>query len=321
MIRTSNHLKAFTLIELLVVIAIVAVLLSVLIPALNYAKIQATGAICMANLNGLCKTYVLYAEDNDTWLVGSGTGRTDQPNGWNGWEEQKRPAWNASAPRKSVKNFVAYPQNEAHAFRNETLQDEIRGLERGGLWAYAESEKIYHCPSDKRYLRPPTGINAPNEKGGYRTYSIGCNYNGYGNGDGWATGEYLVQVEKANEILTPGARIVFVEEQDGQGYNVNTWNIYLIYSGFPNFWIGDPLSAVHNQRSTLGYADGHAEKHQWQDKAVVKTFEDKQKNGNQVPTNPIYLFGPDEGGDLSWFVRSYIPRIAPANAGFYPLTK
>lgn len=56
--------KAFTLIELLVVISIIAVLMSILMPALGKVKEQANAVVCASSLrqNGLCMT--LYANDN-----------------------------------------------------------------------------------------------------------------------------------------------------------------------------------------------------------------------------------------------------------------
>jgi prepilin-type N-terminal cleavage/methylation domain-containing protein/prepilin-type processing-associated H-X9-DG protein len=60
--RRSN---GFTLIELLVVIAIIAVLMGILIPALNKAKDLAMGASCKANLKGYTFAVQMYAQDND----------------------------------------------------------------------------------------------------------------------------------------------------------------------------------------------------------------------------------------------------------------
>ena len=147
-----------------------------------------------------------------------------------------------------------------------------------------------------------------------------CPLNGYAYGDGWATGEYYATVYKTNEISSPGTKIVFVEETGRhRDIMINTWDIYLVGATFPNFWPGDPISCVHNQRSTFGFADGHIELHAWQDKAVIKTFVDQIKNGNNPPFNSAYLFGPGEGGDLSWFVRHYVPRAPQPGYSFYPL--
>jgi len=57
--------KAFTLIELLVVIAIIALLLSVVMPALKKAKEAAKSTRCKSNLRQLTMGMRLYAEDND----------------------------------------------------------------------------------------------------------------------------------------------------------------------------------------------------------------------------------------------------------------
>ena len=57
--------KAFTLIELLVVIAIIALLLSVMIPALNMVKAQAQAAICRSNVKQWGVVFMMYTQDNE----------------------------------------------------------------------------------------------------------------------------------------------------------------------------------------------------------------------------------------------------------------
>ena len=65
--------KGFTLIELLVVISIIALLLSILMPGLQRAKELASGVVCTNNEKSLCTAWVMYAEDNDSNIVGGST--------------------------------------------------------------------------------------------------------------------------------------------------------------------------------------------------------------------------------------------------------
>jgi len=66
--------KGFTLIELLVVIAIIAMLLAILMPALNKVKKIAQRVICGTNLKGLGTAETVYANDYDDEFVVQGRG-------------------------------------------------------------------------------------------------------------------------------------------------------------------------------------------------------------------------------------------------------
>ncbi len=68
--RRGRSRRAFTLVELLVVIGIIAVLISILLPALNRAREQAKTTQCMANLKQIANGFVMYANDNRGYIPG-----------------------------------------------------------------------------------------------------------------------------------------------------------------------------------------------------------------------------------------------------------
>lgn len=69
--KQNTKLKGFTLVELLVVISIIAVLLSVLMPALSKARNNAKRVMCSSNLHQWGVVIGLYASDNNGRLMGT----------------------------------------------------------------------------------------------------------------------------------------------------------------------------------------------------------------------------------------------------------
>jgi len=258
----SKLQNAFTLIELLIVIAIIAVLLTILAPALQVAKEQATGAVCLGNQRGLAQAWVLYADVNKGLVVNAHTKRD--------------PAFERGV------YWVEPPQLENGTYCGDgpsphpTLEDKQRGIIRGLLFKYTSSLAIYHCPGDRREFSITTHA--------YRSYSIV----GGLNGEPW--GSYKA-VRKIGNISWPEEKYAFVEESDERGWNMGSWQIDPDVKQSPLAWYWtDPMSIWHNKKSTLGYCDGHGEMRAWQDERTIQFCEDPGSISSQQANNPDILF-------------------------------
>jgi prepilin-type N-terminal cleavage/methylation domain-containing protein len=78
-------IRAFTLIELLVVIAIIAILASLLLPALSAAKKKGQQAVCLSNLKQIGLAFEIYLTDHDSHFPDRRDLKSSLPGGFQPW--------------------------------------------------------------------------------------------------------------------------------------------------------------------------------------------------------------------------------------------
>ena len=228
----KNKRKAFTLIELLVVISIIAVLMSILMPALGKVKEMGKRAVCLSNQHQLALSWTLYAAENDDKIVNSNTcGVKENPAGSGQYEwvltsHPGEPTWVGWADQTPWLPIQEATTSES-AF-GQTIEEQHMEIEHGLLFPYSANLEIYKCPTGRR--------------GNERTYAIVDSMNG------WPSGPVL---KKTTQISRAGERLVFVDCGEETGAS---WT--LVKGGMG--W-GDSIQSRHSGGTTFAFADGHSE--------------------------------------------------------------
>jgi prepilin-type N-terminal cleavage/methylation domain-containing protein/prepilin-type processing-associated H-X9-DG protein len=255
--------EAFTLIELLVVIAIIAVLMAILMPALNRVREQGRRAVCLNYLRTLTLAWSMYADENDEKIV----------NGEAYWDPTGSPAAPVptSGPHQGEQYWVGndcasgYAQGE-----KRPLDIQIQTIRVGSLFPYCKEEKTYRCP---------TGV-----RGEMRTYSIGYGMNGcfdaagtYVGNRGVKVGQTVLMVKRRSEITVPAPayRLVFLDE------GRISPDSYAIQYLTPSWW--DPPFVRHGDGTNVSFADGHSAYWKYKGAETIQA-------GKMV--NPPYNFTP-----------------------------
>ena len=170
----SRRHKGFTLVELLVVIGIIALLISILLPALSRVKEQASRVKCQSNHRQLGAALIMYANDNKMFLPFCNWGPTDTV---------RRPGW-------------LYDGGTPLTAGRRVIDD----LKTGTFWKYIKSQEVFRCPFDL----PPYDRGPVNSEITHTMTSYGMNgaVNNFGNN--WPSGSALyfrISQFKAQDIV------------------------------------------------------------------------------------------------------------------------
>ncbi len=274
-----NRKKGFTLIELLVVIAIIAILMAILMPALNIAREQARGIGCLSNQKTMGLAYVMSSDDNDSSICG-GMARYAPTNGVPPWV----------MPPLDYQGDGSYNEMPSGAV---TLEQRHNGLREGALFPNIRDIGAYHCPGDDR-IRRGTSEGRDSSRLLYRSYSLPDYLRATARSD----------PKKLIDFTSPATKLLFVEEiydAPSVNHNVDGWSYN---PGTNSLW--DPLGVFHSNSCTFSFMDGHAAVKKWNDKRTVIYFKSRDEAdsmgfGKNTPFNP-----PNE--DLLWLDVHYPGR-------------
>ena len=235
-----NYYRGFSLVEMLVVISTMSLLMTIMMPALNKAKLYARAVVCRSNLKQLVLANNGYASDNDGFCVPAADD-----------------FWNSSGLSWGLGGFHRW--HGARDVNNMTFNPA-----KGPLFGYFGDGKIKECSQI---------VNFTKDQAATVNFEAGCGGYGYNMAyigsrlsfAGFDKKTSYAQTARLSEIKKPDTTLMFADTAFLQDNLLIEYSFaeppYVVTGGrvYKGYYTTPSIHFRHIGKANIGWSDGHIE--------------------------------------------------------------